>query len=93
MRQQFLFNPSRLHPAWQVLIAIAALAMMGALFALGLVLFVVLAVIGLVAGSVLYLRAWWLGRKIRKQDADPQVIEGEFTVIRRRRRIDHHVDR
>ncbi|MDX1570264.1 MAG: hypothetical protein R3200_07245 [Xanthomonadales bacterium] len=85
MRTHFLFNSRQLHPVWQILIAVLALGMMGALFALGLVLFAVLAVIGLVAGSVLYLRAWWLGRKMARQGQDPQVIDGEFTVIRRYR--------
>lgn len=85
MRTHFLFNSRQLHPVWQILIAVLALGMMGALFALGLVLFAVLAVIGLVAGSVLYLRAWWLGRRMGQQGSDPQVIDGEFTVIRRYR--------
>ena len=85
MNTNHYFAVRQMHPVWQFLLAVAAFGILGALAVFGLVLFLILAGVGLVAGSILYLRAWWIARKLDRKGGGPQTLEGEFIVVEKRR--------
>ena len=69
---------------------IAAFVMIGAVM-FGLVAFLVIGAMAALAGAIIWLRVWWLKRRLEKEGFDPQersrreppghVIDAEYTVI------------
>ena len=56
------------------------LALMAAVIVGGFLLAALIGV-GLIAWLVIYLRIWWLTRKMGKPDGQSDVVEAEYTVI------------
>ena len=88
----FIGPPPPSNPVVRVLAAVlAALALAVAVF-FGAVVVMVLTGLVLLLGSAVWLRCWWLGRRLRsgrKPDSTPEqsgdtVIEAEYTVLSRR---------
>ena len=69
---------------------VAALVLVGTL-AFGLIAFLVIATLAAVAGIVIWLRVWWLKRRLEKEGFKPHegrsseptghVIDAEYTVV------------
>lgn len=75
------FFPLPRHPLWRALVVVAWVLLFALLAATGLV---VGAIVLAVAGLVLLIRRWLGGSA--QPVADPDVIEGEFTVVEPRPR-------
>jgi predicted lipid-binding transport protein (Tim44 family) len=94
---EYLSGPLKtMNPVMQVILALVGLGLMGGLFFLGLMFFAVFAVIALVAGTIIWLRIWWIRRKaIKAGQPDPfampsqasqsrDYVDAEFVVIERK---------
>ena len=78
------------NPLAQAFGALLGLAVLVMSFFLGIVVLAVLVGLALIGGSVLALRMWWLKRRLQREAArqpdDATVVEGEYSVVERRRR-------
>lgn len=82
-----------MNPVMQAILALVGLGLMGVLFFLGLMFFAVFAAVAVVAGSIIWLRIWWIRRKaIKAGQPDPfamplktkDYVDAEFVVIERK---------
>ena len=82
-----------MNPVMQAILAVVGLGLMGALFFLGLMFFAVFAAIAVIAGSIIWLRIWWIRRKaIKAGQPDPfavpakakNYLDAEYVVIERK---------
>ena len=88
---EYLTGPLKtMNPVMQAILAVVGLGLMGALFFLGLMFFAVFAAIAVIAGSIIWLRIWWIRRKaIKAGQPDPfampsqakDYVDAEFIVI------------
>lgn len=79
------------NPLGNLLVMLAGAIMIGLSLVIGFFAFLVLAGLFLVLGSIVALRAWWVGRQLRRQAAavaekrerqsGADVIEGEYRVL------------
>ena len=76
MRARFIFPPLPRHPLLRVLTVAGAAIVLAALVATGLVL----GALVLAAAALILTVRRWLSRRA-PANADPSVIEGEFTVV------------
>jgi hypothetical protein len=84
---RFVLPPLRhRHPLVRLLSAVLGLAVLGALLVFGLLALAVFAVVG---GVWLVTRQWSQARAARTRGHDPQVLEGEFVVVRQGRHAAH----
>ena len=91
---EYLTGPLKtMNPVMQAILALVGLGLMGALFFLGLMFFTVFAAIAVVAGSIIWLRIWWIRRKATKAgQPDPfampakrnDYVDADFVVIERK---------
>ncbi|MEM9304049.1 MAG: hypothetical protein AAGE01_18185 [Pseudomonadota bacterium] len=81
-----ILNLQTMNPFWRFVFAILGLGVLGLFIVFGLVMLAVFAAMAVVAGIVVSIRAWWLGRKLPRAGAQapPGVYEGEFIVVERR---------
>ncbi len=80
------YGPRRPGPIAQLLGFIVGLGMLVLSVFLGTFLLAALLGLALVLGLVFYLRLWWLGRQMRRDGVDEEIIETEYTVIDTRER-------
>jgi len=89
-------SPPPANPLSRVLLGLVGLLALAGSFMLGLLAFVVVGGLVLVAGLVVWLRVAWLRHQLRKQgftgapetareSSVQQVIDAEYTVVSRRR--------
>jgi hypothetical protein len=91
---EYLSGPIKtMNPVMQAILAVVGLGLMGALFFLGLMFFAVFAAIAVIAGSIIWLRIWWIRRKaIKAGQPDPfgmpakteNYLDAEYVVIDRK---------
>ncbi len=59
---------------------VGIIAFIGAIVVGGLVLAALVGFL-LIAGLIIYLRVWWLARKLRRGQRDDSIVEAEYQVI------------
>lgn len=79
------------NPLGNLLVMLAGAIMVGLSLVIGFFAFLVLAGLFIVLGTIVGLRAWWVGRQLRKQaeavaekrerQSGADVIEGEYRVL------------
>ena len=88
----YYINPPPQNPLVRLFAAIIAVLALVGTFMIGMAAFLVIAGIGVIAGTALWLRVAWIKRKLRKSGVRPdvhtdipkatgQVIDAEYTVI------------
>ena len=88
-----------MNPIAQTILTLIGLALLGGLFFLGLIFFAVFAAIAIIAGSIIWLRIWWIRRqairagqpdpfamRLKSKDGVKDYVDGEFVVIERKTR-------
>jgi fatty acid desaturase len=92
MRTRFFILQRPRHPLARLALALLGLAVFGALLVFGLIALAVLVAVG---GVLMLVRAW-RGRHADgnapedgSRPADPEVLEGEYVVIRESRHVRH----
>ena len=72
--------PSR-GPVSRILSALVLIVIFTVAFFLGTFLFLLILGLVVILGVALYLRVWWLSRRLARQEqAGPVTLEGEYTV-------------
>lgn len=88
----YYISPPPQNPLARIMAAIVAVLSLAGFLMLGMVAFLVVAGVGLVAGLVLWLRVAWIKRRLQKSGVDfspvsgkqresGDVIDAEYTVI------------
>ena len=85
------FNPQPQGPLARIFAGIIAVLLLLGTVAFGLVAFLVIATLAAVAGIVIWLRVWWIKRRLEKEGFKPHgmqgsepkghVIDAEYTVV------------
>ena len=89
---KYYISPPPMNPVSRLLTSlVAALSLIGFFF-FGLIVVAILLAVLLGFGLLLWIRSWWLGRKLTANSAplgttgqQGQVIDAEYTVVYRRR--------
>ena len=88
----YYINPPPQNPLVRLFAAIIAVLALVGTFMIGMAAFLVIAGIGVIAGTALWLRVAWIKRKLRKSGVHPgaqpdipkatgKIIDAEYTVI------------
>jgi membrane protein implicated in regulation of membrane protease activity len=90
-----MHEPVRISPLVRAIVICAAAVFTVAIFFIGIAVFIALFGLAIVALVAVRARLWWLNRKFgrrhrTKHQPSGRLIEGEYAVVRRRRRGHRH---